>query len=59
MARPDDPRGSRADIGVLTVIPPELDAALKALGGLERMLKEEAPDAVYWRGSVRSELCQR
>jgi nucleoside phosphorylase len=59
MAHPDDPSATRVDIGVLTVIPPELEAARAALGGLSRRPKESAHDTVYWEGVVRSELCQR
>jgi nucleoside phosphorylase len=43
------------DVGILTVIPPELDAAKEALGPLQRM-KESPEDTIFWRGAVRSEL---
>ena len=45
----------RVDIGILTVIPPELDAARSALGSLKRV-KEEPGGTVYWHGVVRSTL---
>jgi nucleoside phosphorylase len=41
------------DIGILTVIPPELDAAKSALAPLQRE-KDGPNDTVYWRGAVRS-----
>lgn len=43
------------DIGILTVIPPELDAARYALEPLARE-KEGPNETVYWRGAVRSTL---
>jgi nucleoside phosphorylase len=49
---------SPVDIGILAVIPPELDAAKDALGILptDRQLKQSANDTVYWRGAGRSAL---
>jgi nucleoside phosphorylase len=43
------------DICILTVIPPELDAARDALGPLQRV-KEDLHDTITWHGAVRSEL---
>lgn len=50
--------GTVADIGILTVIAPELDAVRRALG-LRREPKERANDTVYWRGTVTSALQRR
>lgn len=44
-----------ADIGILTVIPAELDAALKVLD-LKRCPKDEDSGTIYWEGSAHSEL---
>jgi nucleoside phosphorylase len=46
------------DIGILTVIPPELNAVRSVLGKLQRT-KEGPNDTIYLRGSVRSELRER
>ncbi len=53
---PEHPRPPRkpVDIGILTVIPPELDAAKSALGPLEEPEKEGPNDTIYVRGAVRS-----
>ncbi len=53
----DHPRPLRepVNIGILTVIPPELDAARTVLGSLQRE-KDGPNDTVYWRGAVRSAL---
>jgi hypothetical protein len=46
---------SHADIAVLTVIEPELDAARNALG-LSRRTKDADTGTIFWTGTVRSEL---
>src|SRR4051812_45903700 len=56
--RPPPPR-EPVDIGILTVIAPEFDAAREALGDLKRMPKERFNDPIYYRGTVHSELCGR
>jgi len=49
---------SLVDVGILTVIRPELAAARDALGKLQR--KKEGPDGtVYWHGAVPSALRKR
>lgn len=47
------------DIGVLTVISPELQSARSAFGATERDKVRHNDGTVYWRGSVLSELKQR
>lgn len=48
-------RQPHVDIGILTVIPAELDAALRVLD-LKRCPKDEDTGTIYWEGSVHSEL---
>lgn len=46
------------DIGVLTVIGPELDAALKSLA-LTTRKKDEKTGTIFWTGTVHSQLMKR
>lgn len=51
----ESPPREPVDIGILTVIPPELAAAKEALG-LRASVKRDVNDTIYWHGVVRSEL---
>ncbi|HYO71315.1 MAG TPA: AAA family ATPase [Archangium sp.] len=51
------PPREAVDIGILTVIPSELDVTREALGAMQRV-KAGPNDTIYWRGTVRSELRQ-
>jgi nucleoside phosphorylase len=53
-----DPGKARVDVVVLTVVPPELEAARRALG-LDDRHRQKHDGAVYYRGQLRSELAGR